>query len=491
MRKRLTAALAVFAVAAVLFPCCNKKNGDDIIREITLNKTKITLTEGETFLLTAKLSPENGTENGIVWSSEDSGVATVSDEGEVTGVKAGETVITAAALSDGNVKATCLVTVQVPVAVTGVKINYDGEELNLFTGTSFSLSATVEPADATDRQLTWTIDKTEFATVDADGKVSADKQAEGTATLTVSAGGKSASLKVHSYKAGLSVSSMSILPGEELSFKDYFLTGSIPVSDYTFSSDNPEVATIDGDLKIVGKSYGTAVISARYSGTAIAKFETEPSVRFEVTVADSFVASVTDVFTVTGRGVVLTTSIESGTVKVGDKLRILQPDDAKGHYIVTVKGISMSNKAVDSATVGDAPDILIGDQLTKDKLMTGAVLMSENTNHIAGARKIVGTVTVTKSTPVQLNEQDQFYSSYGADVTGTFTNFNGRKTLPSGGTYDVIWATIADGYRFICSIGQEIIVRNGGKEVARMVIDGTLPFPGKEVEYTDVSQPAE
>ncbi len=490
MRKRLTAALAVFAVAAVLFPCCNKKNGDDIIREITLNKTKITLTEGETFLLTAKLSPENGTENGIVWSSEDSGVATVSDEGEVTGVKAGETVITAAALSDGNVKATCLVTVQAPVAVTGVKINYDGEELNLFTGTSFSLSATVEPADAADRQLTWTIDKTEFATVDADGKVSADKQAEGTATVTVSAGGKSASLKVHSYKA-VAGPPMSILPGEEFSFKDYFLTGSIPVSDYTFSSDKPEVATIDGDLKIVGKSYGTAVISARYSGTAIAKFETEPSVRFEVTVADSFVASVTDVLTVTGRGVVLTTSIESGTVRVGDKLKILQPDDAKGHYIVTVKGISLFNEAVDSATAGDAPAILIGDQLTKDKLMTGAVLMSENTNHIAGARKIVGTVTVTKSTPVQLNEQDQFYSSYGADVTGTFTKFNGRETLPSGGKYDVIWATIADGYRFICSIGQEIIVRNSGKEVARMVIDGTLPFPGKEVEYTDVSQPAE
>ncbi len=491
MKRRLTVALAVLAAGAVLFPCCNKQNNDvknDVAVEIILNKTKLTIEKGETFLLTAKLSPESATESAIVWSSENPDVATVSDEGEVAGVKAGETVITAA-LSDGNVKATCRVTVQEPasVAVTGVKINYDGEELNLFTGTSFELSATVEPADATDKKLTWTVDKTDFATVDADGKVSTDKM-EGTATVTVSAGGKSASLKVNVYKAGLSVPSMSILKGEELAFKDYFQTGSIPLSDYTFSSDKPEVASIDGDLKIVGKSDGTAVISAKYSGTAIAKFETEPAVRFEVTVTDSFVAAVNDVLTISGQGVVLTTTIESGTVRVGDKVRILQPDEAKGNYLVTVKGIELFKKSVESATAGDKPGILIGDQLSKDKLMYGAVLMSENTTHIAAAQKIVGTVTVTKHTPVQLNEEDQFYSSYGANLTGTFTGLNNNDMLLSGQSYENIWVTIKEGYRFICRVGQEIIVRNGGKEVAKMVIVGSLPYPGKDVEYTDVSQ---
>lgn len=491
MKRRLTAAFAVLAAGTVLFPCCNKQKNDvdnDVALEIILNRTKITIEEGETFLLTAKLSPESATESAIVWSSEDPGVATVSAEGELAGVKAGETVITAA-LSDGNVNATCLVTVLKPasVAVTGVKINYDGDALNLFTGTSFKLSATVEPEDATDKKLTWTVDKTDVATVDADGKVSAAKQMEGEATVTVSAGGESASLKVNSYKAVFSVPSMSIALGEEFSFKDYFQTGSIPLSDYTFSSDKPEVASIDGDLKIVGKSDGTAVISAKYSGTAI-KFETEPAVSFEVTVTDSFVAAVDDVLTISGKGVLLTTTIESGTVRVGDKVRILQPDEAKGNYLVTVKAISLFNKSVESATAGDKPGILIGDQLSKDKLMYGAVLMSENTNHIAAAQKIVGTVTVTKNTPVTLNETDQFYSSYGRDVTGTFTSLNSNDMLISGQSYSVIWVTIAEGYRFICRVGEEIIVRNGGKEVARMVIEGTLPYPGKEVEYTDVSQ---
>lgn len=78
---------------------------------VTLDKTALTLYEGDAAKLTATVSPENTTDKTIVWSSSDNTVATVKD-GAVTAVKAGTATITAAC---GSVKAECAVTVKAPV----------------------------------------------------------------------------------------------------------------------------------------------------------------------------------------------------------------------------------------------------------------------------------------------------------------------------------------------------------------------------------------
>ena len=66
------------------------------------------------------------------------------------------------------------------VSVTGVKL--DQTELSLYTGESKTLIATVQPSDATNKNVTWSSDKPEVATVE-NGKVTA--KAAGTATITV------------------------------------------------------------------------------------------------------------------------------------------------------------------------------------------------------------------------------------------------------------------------------------------------------------------
>ena len=78
---------------------------------VTLDKTALTLYEGDAARLTATVSPENTTDKTIVWSSSDNTVATVKD-GAVTAVKAGTATITAAC---GSVKTECAVTVKAPV----------------------------------------------------------------------------------------------------------------------------------------------------------------------------------------------------------------------------------------------------------------------------------------------------------------------------------------------------------------------------------------
>lgn len=77
---------------------------------VTLNRTSLELDEGQTYTLTATISPSNATNKTVTWTSSDSGVATVNSQGKVTAVKAGEATITAR--SNNGQTATCTVIVR-------------------------------------------------------------------------------------------------------------------------------------------------------------------------------------------------------------------------------------------------------------------------------------------------------------------------------------------------------------------------------------------
>ena len=80
------------------------------------------------------------------------------------------------------------------VSVTGVTL--DQAELSLYTGESKTLIATVQPSDATIQNVTWESSNTEVATVDANGKVTAEGEGEATITVTTADGGKTATCTV-------------------------------------------------------------------------------------------------------------------------------------------------------------------------------------------------------------------------------------------------------------------------------------------------------
>lgn len=89
------------------------------------------------------------------------------------------------------------------VPVTGVTL--DKTELALFTGESETLTATVEPGNATNQNVTWSSDKPEVATVE-DGKVTAVAAGEATITVTTADGGKQATCQVKVTQSTYSIS---------------------------------------------------------------------------------------------------------------------------------------------------------------------------------------------------------------------------------------------------------------------------------------------
>ena len=149
---------------------------------IRLTKTSAELDEGETLELFYKLEPSDATTQGVVWASDNTDVATVDEDGIVTAVKAGTATITVSVKGQPEIKATCTITVKSStIAVTKLTLSESSAEVSV--GKTLTLSCTIEPTDATNKELIWSSSDETIATVDAQGVVSGVKA--GTVTITV------------------------------------------------------------------------------------------------------------------------------------------------------------------------------------------------------------------------------------------------------------------------------------------------------------------
>ena len=148
-----------------------------LVSSVKLNKSELSLYTGQSEPLTATVTPNDATNKKVTWSSDNESVATVND-GVVTAVGAGKATITATA--DGK-SATCTVTVTAAtVPVTGVTMNKTST--SLYVGDTETLTATVQPGNASNQTVTWSTSDASVATVE-NGVVRATGR--GTATITV------------------------------------------------------------------------------------------------------------------------------------------------------------------------------------------------------------------------------------------------------------------------------------------------------------------
>ena len=235
------------------------------VTEVTLDRAELTLTEGETETLTATVKPDNADNRKVAWSSDKTDVATVDGAGKVTAVKAGEAVVTVTT-EDGGKTASCKVTVKAK-AVNVTEVTLDKTELTLTEGETETLTATVKPDKADNRKVTWSSDKTEVATVDSDGKVTAVKPGEAVVTVTTEDGGKTATCKVTVKAKAVPVTGVEVNPWVvTLSVRGTSkLSYTIRPADATnqnvkWESESPSVATVDSEGNVQGVAAGTAKI---------------------------------------------------------------------------------------------------------------------------------------------------------------------------------------------------------------------------------------
>lgn len=180
------------ASASVTITVTGEQPGESDLTGVSLDRYTLTLYAGEEAeQLTATLKPE-GTEATIRWTSSNQTAATVSQDGKVTPLAAGVTVVTAAA---GDYRASCIVTVQPErVRVTGIR--FDEPTHTLMMGSTVTLQPIIAPDDATVKNLTWVSSDEQTATVSRTGIVTALSVGETTITATTVDGGYSAEIKI-------------------------------------------------------------------------------------------------------------------------------------------------------------------------------------------------------------------------------------------------------------------------------------------------------
>lgn len=238
---------------------------------VTVNPSALSLQVGSatngTGKVTATIAPKDATNKAVTWSTSDDKIATVSDDGTVTAVSAGQAVIKATTV-DGEKTATCTVTVAPQIPVESVELSASEENLNV--GGTLQLNATVNPNNATNKAVTWSSNHEDIATVSDTGLVTA--KATGTAVITVTTkdGGKTdtCAVTVSAPSDNVTITlpetkEIEMLPTGKATLTPTTVTEGAQV---TWSSGTPDVARVDANSgEITALKPGVTTITATAS----------------------------------------------------------------------------------------------------------------------------------------------------------------------------------------------------------------------------------
>lgn len=242
---------------------------EDMATGVTLSPTSKELKVNETAQLAASVLPATANQ-GIKFTSSDETVATVSETGLVTARKEGTAVITATAADGSGKSASCTIkvgTTSVDVPVTGITLNHKKITIEVLKNTE-QLEATVEPANATNKDVVFSSSNTNVAVVSNTGLVTAINN--GTATITVTSKENPSIMAKCLVKVGapVLVTDVTVQP-TELNLKTdgtYQLSVSVLPSNadergVTFESSNTAVATVSASGLITAQGPGSATIT--------------------------------------------------------------------------------------------------------------------------------------------------------------------------------------------------------------------------------------
>ena len=238
------------------------------VTSVTLNRSSLSLEEGQCASLSATVYPSNATNKNVTWTSSNKKVATVSG-GIVTAISAGSAKITATAADGSGKSASCTVYVTGDVLVSSITVS--PSNITLSVGGSTFLTANVCPTNATNKCVTWSTDNPCVATVNPNsGLVTA--QGAGTATIYATAqdgsgvyGTCNISVSYVPVKSViLSQNQKTLSVDEKTTLRATVCPSCASNKSVIWTSSDTSVATVGTYTGVVtAKSGGTATITAR------------------------------------------------------------------------------------------------------------------------------------------------------------------------------------------------------------------------------------
>ena len=406
------------------------------ILNLDLNGTK-------TGTLTATVNGDNNPSQVVTWSSSNTSVATVSN-GVVTAKATGNATITATSQQDGSKSGTCSVTVtDSAVHVTGVTLNKNSTSISM--GGSETLTATVAPNNATNKNVSWTSSNTSVATV-SNGSITPVATGNTTITVTTQDGGYTATCTVTITAAQtktLTITRSSFATSGGYAWYNWTQT----TTDSTSISGKAELYTTTTTSMQFNKSKGNKV-AALFNTTAIPGSITKIEATSQQTTIRSWTAYVTST-ACSSNGATLTfgsnkttvgtvspavgTSTSFGTSNAGYSYFCIQENDSSASYISEFK-ITYVPKSLSSISVKTAPTKLsyeAGDYFDPTGLVITKTFSDSTTSDVSYASDSAN-FSFTPTTSTALTTSDTSVTiTYGGKSCSQAITVSAAKTLSS------------------------------------------------------------
>lgn len=233
------------------------------VGEIHVTPKTASINKGATVQLSAEVLPPDATDPTVLWSSAQTNIATVNNAGLVTGVGKGSATITASSVG-GDVRDTSVVSVVVPVS----RVTLNTGQVTQNKGTTYRLTATVAPADASDTRVLWSSANTNTATVDQSGLVTF--RAAGSTVVTAQSVADSTKKATCSVTTNVPVQGISLNYSsiERMVGEAFQLNATITPSDatnknITWSSGSPNIVSVNSYGYVQCRAVGSGYIYAQ------------------------------------------------------------------------------------------------------------------------------------------------------------------------------------------------------------------------------------
>ena len=227
----------------------------------SISAEDVTVDIGSTAQIDVTVLPDNATDTSVSYASSDPSVATVDENGVVTGVSEGTATITITANDGSGASTTITVTVTDPfVPVSGLE--FDAESMVLPVNTIDQLDVTVTPDDASDPQLTFESSNTDVLTVDNNGNI--HTLTPGTAVVTVKANdgsGQQDTITITVYDISVDDKLVITKDTDDANVDASIVPADAIPANFTYTSSDETVLTVDGQGNITPVSPGTATIT--------------------------------------------------------------------------------------------------------------------------------------------------------------------------------------------------------------------------------------
>ena len=287
----------------------------------------LTIQAGKSSLINTVIEPKNTTDKNIKWSSSNEDIAVVNSDGIVTGVNAGNCIITATL---GNLTSTTNVNVS-EIKVTGIDVNMSNINMNI--GDTIVVKASISPVTATNTDVIWSSSDTNVIKVN-NGRLLALK--EGASIVKVVSKGNPAvqteivvnvsKRDVESFK--LSHSQVLLTEEEKVNVK---VSNILPKNaDYKkayYEIKDLDIASVDASGNVTGKKAGKTTLTVYVDGISktidVTIFEKGDKVYFIDTYIDSSIPSDAILFESNGKYAMIDTGSNLSSIKVVEFLHDL------------------------------------------------------------------------------------------------------------------------------------------------------------------------